>query len=112
MKKKTQKKLLKLYNKSVCKIVYILLKGNRDRDEVIPALDIVQEMINDFTKVVFLHEFNENNSSDKEKCFKIITESLINLSVKTNSYVPETSDIDKVHDILAVMSNKISTLTS
>lgn len=92
-KKKSRKKCIKIYRKTIVSVTYRLLKGTNEEEEVRIAGGIVTEMINSFTEYLFSFKDEVMTESEHEILTNIINEYLLRISAKVESYVPEKEDL-------------------
>jgi len=92
-RKKTRKKCIKIYRKTVVSITYKLLKGTNEKEEIKITGSIVTEMINSFTEYLFSFEQQVMTESEQEILTNILNEYLLRISGKVESYVPEKEDL-------------------
>tara|TARA_R110000803_G_scaffold5723_1_gene18907 strand:- start:152 stop:502 length:351 start_codon:yes stop_codon:yes gene_type:complete len=92
-KKKSRKKCIKVYRKTVVGVTHKLLKGTDNKDEIRIAGNIVCGMINDFTEYLFRFDDEVMTEKEQEHLTNIINEYLLKISGKVDSYTPEREDV-------------------
>jgi hypothetical protein len=92
-KKKSRKKCIKVYKKTVVGVTHKLLKGTDNRDEIRIAGNIVCGMINSFTEFLFRFDDEVMTEKEQEHLTNIINEYLLKISGKVDSYTPEREDV-------------------
>jgi hypothetical protein len=91
--KKTRKKCIKIYQKTVVTITFKLLQGIQNEKEIKITGNIVSDMINSFTGYLFSFKEEVMTQSEQDKLTNILNEHLLRLSGKVDSYTPEREDV-------------------
>ena len=109
-KKKTRKKCIKEYRKTVIRITYKLLKGSRVQADIEFTGGVVTELINEFTKYLFSFDKQVMTAKEQENLSNIINEHLLKIGGKVDSYIADKEDLLYVAMMLGKMIIKTNQL--
>lgn len=91
--KKAEKKLFKIYKKTVVKTTVFLLNDSESASEVKIAADIVSNMLSEFAK--YMYDFGDRIMTEKqhEELTNIVNECILKIGAKVDSYVPDSTHV-------------------